>query len=204
MSKKDKPKAKKAKPKKEKPATKKKGKAVKEEEELEAEVGENVTQPESPTRLESELVNGEDERAGAPKETKSELVEVEKPDEGVQEEAITEEAPAEEVEKPAEEEEEGLEIVEEKFYDLNLRRIWNSPREKRTPRAVRFIREFVSKRMKSDEVSISEETNHILWARGISKPPRHLRLRVIKDKDDRVIIFPAEPVAKTPGPKIER
>ncbi|HEX4919996.1 MAG TPA: 50S ribosomal protein L31e, partial [Candidatus Bathyarchaeia archaeon] len=89
-------------------------------------------------------------------------------------------------------EEEELEIVEEKFYDLNLRRIWNAPREKRTPRAVRFLREFVSHRMKTDEVKLSEEANSMLWQRGISKPPRKIRIRVIKDKEGKVIVFPGE------------
>ncbi len=98
------------------------------------------------------------------------------------------EAPAEK-EEPEEEE---MEIVEEKFYDLNLRRIWNAPREKRTPRAVRFLREYVAKRMKTDEVSISEEANSMLWQRGISKPPRSIRVRVVKDKEGRVIVFPGE------------
>jgi len=98
------------------------------------------------------------------------------------------EAPAE----PEEPEEEELEIVEEKFYDLNLRRIWNAPREKRTPRAVRFLREFVAQRMKTTEVSLSEETNSMLWKRGISKPPRKIRIRVVKDKEGRVIVFPGE------------
>src|SRR6266436_2204799 len=87
---------------------------------------------------------------------------------------------------------EELEIVEEKFYDLNLRRIWNAPREKRTPRAVRFLREFVAQRMKTTEVSLSEETNSMLWQRGISKPPRKIRIRVVKDKEGRVIVFPGE------------
>ena len=98
------------------------------------------------------------------------------------------EAPAE----PEEPEEEELEIVEEIFYDLNLRRIWNAPREKRTPRAVRFLREFVAQRMKTTEVSLSEETNSMLWQRGISKPPRKIRIRVVKDKEGRVIVFPGE------------
>jgi len=101
---------------------------------------------------------------------------------------VAPEAPAE----PEEPEEEELEIVEEKFYDLNLRRIWNAPREKRTPRAVRFLREFVARRMKTTEVSLSEETNSMLWQRGISKPPRKIRVRVVKDKDGRVIVFPGE------------
>jgi len=129
------------------------------------------------------------EEVAAPKE------EVEEKPEEITEEAekdveapVAPEAPAE----PEEPEEEELEIVEEKFYDLNLRRIWNAPREKRTPRAVRFLREFVARRMKTTEVSLSEETNSMLWQRGISKPPRKIRVRVVKDKDGRVIVFPGE------------
>ncbi len=113
-------------------------------------------------------------------------------------EELKEEAKAEEekeVAKPeaaAEEEEEELEIVEEKFYDLNLRRIWTAPREKRTPRAVRFLRAYISRRMKTDDVAISEEANSMLWARGISKPPRKIRVRAVKDKEGHVIVFPGE------------
>ncbi len=89
-------------------------------------------------------------------------------------------------------EEEEIEIVEEKFYDLNLRRIWTAPREKRTPRAVRYVRQYAANRMKTDNVSLSEETNSLLWNRGISKPPRKIRIRVVKDKEGKVIVFPGE------------
>ncbi len=122
----------------------------------------------------------------------TEALEEAKPEEAEAPEAI--EAP-EAPEAPAleeEPEEEEMEIVEEKFYDLNLRRIWNAPREKRTPRAIRFLREYVARRMKTDEVSISEEANSMLWQRGISKPPRSIRVRVVKDKEGRVIVFPGE------------
>ena len=169
--------------KKEKPAKKKE--EVIEEEELGTE--EESAELSAPTRLEEEKPVQE-EREGLEAKEEPE-VESERPVE-IEEKAAKVEAPEEaEAEEP---EEEGLEIVEEKFYDLNLRRIWTAPREKRTPRAVRYIRDFAARRMKSDDVSISEETNQLLWARGISKPPRHLRLRVVKDKDDRVIVFPAE------------
>lgn len=99
------------------------------------------------------------------------------------------EAPAAE-KASSEEEEEEIEIVEEKFYDLNLRRIWTAPREKRTPRAVRYVRNYAAQRMKTDKVSLAEETNSLLWTRGIAKPPRKIRIRVVKDKDGKVIVFP--------------
>src|SRR5216683_690632 len=143
----------------------------------------------TPKKKKEDALVEKPEEVSAPKE------EIEEKPEEITEEAKKEveapeapEAPAE----PEEPEEEELEIVEEKFYDLNLRRIWNAPREKRTPRAVRFVREFVAQRMKTTEVSLSEETNSMLWQRGISKPPRKIRIRVVKDKEGRVIVFPGE------------
>src|SRR3989442_13320855 len=125
-----------------------------------------------------------------PKDEKGESAEEETV--GLESEAKPPEAPeAPRVEEAAEEEEE-IEIVEEKFYDLNLRRIWTAPREKRTPRAVRYVRQYAAQRMKTDNVSLSEETNSLLWNRGISKPPRKIRIRVVKDKEGKVIVFPGE------------
>src|SRR6267143_5139454 len=131
---------------------------------------------------ETELAKLEDEKTES---TEEETV-------GLGSEAKAREAhEAPEVEEAAEEEEE-IEIVEEKFYDLNLRRIWTAPREKRTPRAVRYVRQYAANRMKTDNVSLSEETNSLLWNRGISKPPRKIRIRVVKDKEGKVIVFPGE------------
>ncbi|HWY28888.1 MAG TPA: 50S ribosomal protein L31e [Candidatus Sulfotelmatobacter sp.] len=125
-----------------------------------------------------------------PEAAKTEVTEEET--EELDSEAKTPEAPEAPVAEEAAEEEEEIEIVEEKFYDLNLRRIWTAPREKRTPRAVRYVRQYAANRMKTDNVSLSEETNSLLWNRGISKPPRKIRIRVVKDKEGKVIVFPGE------------
>jgi len=53
--------------------------------------------------------------------------------------------------------------------------------------------------MKTDEVSLSEAANSMLWQRGISKPPRKIRVRVVKDKEGKVIVFPAEGKTSTPA-----
>ncbi|TMI07830.1 hypothetical protein E6H34_07095 [Candidatus Bathyarchaeota archaeon] len=147
---------------------------------------------------EKEVAPEDDARTELSKETriaKPEDEKVESTEEetvGLESEAKGPEAPeAPGVEEAAEEEEE-IEIVEEKFYDLNLRRIWTAPREKRTPRAVRYVRQYAAQRMKTDNVSLSEETNSLLWNRGISKPPRKIRIRVVKDKEGKVIVFPGE------------
>src|SRR5713101_7814856 len=138
--------------------------------------------------------------AGIEPSKKTELVKPEagtaestaKETEGLESETKTPEAPEAPGVEEAGEEEEEIEIVEEKFYDLNLRRIWTAPREKRTPRAVRYVRQYAAQRMKTDNVSLSEETNSLLWKRGISKPPRKIRIRVVKDKEGKVIVFPGE------------
>ncbi len=131
---------------------------------------------------ETELANPE---AAKTEDTEEEMEELES-------ETKTPEAPEAPGAEEAAEEEEEIEIVEEKFYDLNLRRIWTAPREKRTPRAVRYVRQYAANRMKTDNVSLSEETNNLLWNRGISKPPRKIRIRVVKDKEGKVIVFPGE------------
>ena len=173
--------------KKEKTAEKAVGEVVEEMRPLEAHL-------EEPSRAEEAKKLVREEVEGLKEESRPEAMEKETEEEAKPEE--TEEEPVEEAkpeEAPEEEEEEELEIVEEKFYDLNMRRIWSvPPRWKRTPRAVRFLRNYVSRRMKTDDIAISEETNQILWARGMSKPPRKIRVRVVKDKDGHVIVFPGE------------
>ena len=119
-------------------------------------------------------------------------------------EEITEEQPsageettAEKVEEKEEEEEEAgeegeeIEVVEERIYTIPLRRVWGPPRGKRTPRAMRLLRAFVKRHMKAENVEISNEVNEELWARGIRKPPREIKVRLVKDKEGRVIVYPA-------------
>lgn len=128
------------------------------------------------------------------------------------EEAPTEEAPTEETTAPEEEEvspaetvpaaaepeaapegEEEIEVVEEKVYTIPLRHVWVvTPRGKRAPRSVRDVRDYVARHMKADEVAISNEINSELWARSINKPPRKVTVRAVKDKEGKVIVYPAK------------
>ena len=149
-----------------------------------------ATEEEAEIETDDEVESAQDnERVKA--ETGKAATEEEETDE-LETEAKKPESPEAPGTEEAAEEEEEIEIVEEKFYDLNLRRIWTAPREKRTPRAVRYVRQYAAQRMKTDSVSLSEETNSLLWSRGISKPPRKIRIRVVKDKEGKVIVFPGE------------
>ena len=131
------------------------------------------------------------------KETTEDTVEAEQAT-ATEEEAETEEpeapeAPAAaETEEPSEGEEE-IEVVEEKVYTIPLRHAWVvTPRGKRAPRAVRDVRDYVARHMKSDEVAISNEINSQIWGRSINKPPRKVTVRAVKDKEGKVIVYPAK------------
>jgi len=134
------------------------------------------------------------------------------------EEELGSEVPEEEDEELEEEEEEFLEakersarkekeefdedIVEERFYTIPLRKVWISPRKKRAPKAGRLVKSFVMKHMKvrteadeeeeAEKLVISNEVNEKLWSRGIEKPPRKIRVRVVKDKEGVVTVLLAE------------
>jgi large subunit ribosomal protein L31e len=127
------------------------------------------------------------------------------------EQAPTEEVSTEETVAPEEEEvsapetvpaaaeaeapegEEEIEVVEEKVYTISLRHVWVvTPRGKRAPRAVRDVRAYVARHMKAEDVAISNEVNSELWARSINKPPRKITVRAVKDKEGKVIVYPAK------------
>ncbi len=98
-----------------------------------------------------------------------------------------------EKETVAEEEEiEELEIISENMFTVNLGRVWIAPTKKRAPRAINVLKEYVKRHMKSEEIVISNEVNEQIWAKGIEKPPRRLRIRAVKDKENRVIVFPSK------------
>lgn len=136
-------------------------------------------------------VNGppEEEAVAQPEELTSQEPISEEVEEVAEETA--EAPPVEEAETEAPEEE--MEIVEERIYTIPLRHVWTvTPRGRRAPRSVRDVRNFVARHMKADEVAISDEINNALWARSINKPPRKIRVRAVKDKEGKVIVYPAK------------
>ncbi|MEM3730153.1 MAG: 50S ribosomal protein L31e [Candidatus Bathyarchaeia archaeon] len=113
------------------------------------------------------------------------------------------EAEAEEVKPPLREEKVEEEIVEERIYTIPLGKAWIKPPNKRAPKAIRIIRDFIKKHMKLERPSegeeeepkrliISNEVNERIWSRGIEKPPRKIRVRAAKDKDGNVTVYLAE------------
>lgn len=93
-------------------------------------------------------------------------------------------------------------FVEERFYTIPLGKAWISTRKKRAPRATRIVKSFVLRHMKirteveeeeePEKLVIDNEVNEKLWSRGIEKPPRKIRVRVVKDKEGVITVLLAE------------
>jgi large subunit ribosomal protein L31e len=76
----------------------------------------------------------------------------------------------------------------ERIYTVPLTQAWITARHKRTKRAVKVLREFAEHHMKSSEIKIDTKLNERLWNRGITKPPRKITVRMVKDEDDVITI----------------
>lgn len=155
-----------------------------------------------------------EEEQGKTTETVEEALEKEEEEEQPLEEAETEskeeETPAppekgeEEKPLPREKKPEEEEIVEERIYTVPLGKAWIMPPRKRTPRAMRMLRAFITKHMKLEakkegeeeeeprKLVISNEVNEKVWARGVEKPPRKIRIRAAKDKEGNITVYLAE------------
>ena len=75
-----------------------------------------------------------------------------------------------------------------RIYTINLSKAWLTPKHKRTDRVVNMIKEFAIKHMKSSQIKIDQELNRYVWEKGKSNPPRKVRVRIVKDDDDQVIV----------------
>jgi large subunit ribosomal protein L31e len=63
-----------------------------------------------------------------------------------------------------------------------------SPRYKKTPKAVKSIKEFIARNMKVydrdlKKIKLDRFLNELLWMRGIKNPPNKVKVRAIKEGD---------------------
>lgn len=73
----------------------------------------------------------------------------------------------------------------ERIYTVPLRNALLAPRPKRAKRAVSEVKIYLARHMKAEaeKIWIDNPVNEVLWARGIQKPPRRIRVRAIKFED---------------------
>src|SRR3990167_2289697 len=79
--------------------------------------------------------------------------------------------------------------VLERVYNVPLRKEYMKAHNwKRTPKAVKALREFISKHMKSENVVIEKYANQLLWKNGIKNPPHHIKVNAVKDDKGKVMV----------------
>jgi large subunit ribosomal protein L31e len=71
----------------------------------------------------------------------------------------------------------------ERIYTVPLGDAYRVPRVRRARRAVKLLREFVGRHMKAEteDVSLSNALNSHLWEKSAKKPPRRVKVRLIKE-----------------------
>ncbi|QLC49653.1 50S ribosomal protein L31e [Methanolobus zinderi] len=78
--------------------------------------------------------------------------------------------------------------VTEQIYTIPLRSVKEAPRWKRSTRAVKVVRDYLTRHMKVDPemIKMDKTLNEKLWERGSEKPPLSIRVRAAKFEDGEV------------------
>jgi large subunit ribosomal protein L31e len=76
--------------------------------------------------------------------------------------------------------------MEEQIYIIPLRGVKRAPGWKRSNAAIKDIRKYLSRHMKSEDVKLDRTINERVWERGSSKPPSRIRVRAMKFEDGQV------------------
>jgi len=85
--------------------------------------------------------------------------------------------------------EETSKIVLERTYVIPLRReTLKVPPRRKAKKAVKAVREFISKHMKSKNVVIGKYLNLKIWQRGMKNPPHKVQVTTTKDDKGKVYV----------------
>ncbi|MCX6681885.1 MAG: 50S ribosomal protein L31e [Methanoregula sp.] len=78
------------------------------------------------------------------------------------------------------------EKLQEHIYIIPLRDTRRAPRWKRCNAAIKDIKKYLARHMKSEEVKLDKTINEKVWERGSTKPPSKIRIRAMKMEDGQV------------------
>lgn len=81
---------------------------------------------------------------------------------------------------------------QERLYTVPLGKARAAQGYRRAEKAMTLLREFAERHMKPTEVVIDPSVNEHIWARGISNPPRKIRVKMTKDDEGVVVVELAE------------
>jgi large subunit ribosomal protein L31e len=92
----------------------------------------------------------------------------------------------------------------ERLYTIPLRDVKSSPRNHRTDRAIRYVRTYLQRHMKAQEVWIDQSVNLKLWDRGMYQIPSKIRVRALKFDDGVVeVTLPEQDVTSSVRAKLK-
>ncbi len=93
----------------------------------------------------------------------------------------------------------------ERIYTVPLGDAYETVRNKRAPRAVKILRTFITRHMKADgeKITLSENLNKFIWSHSIQRPPRRVKVRLIKE-DETIRAFLADEKIEEPKKKEEK
>ena len=77
---------------------------------------------------------------------------------------------------------------EEKVFTVPFRDVYESHRMLRAKRASKLVRSFLVRHMKTEEdrIKIGASINKAIWARGIQRPPRRVKIHVVRNEEGTV------------------
>lgn len=77
---------------------------------------------------------------------------------------------------------------EEKTIVIPLWKAHKTGSYRRTKKAVSVLREEVSKVVKDGNFVIDNKLNEQIWAKGIKKPPRRIKVKIKKEEDGKIVV----------------
>jgi large subunit ribosomal protein L31e len=80
------------------------------------------------------------------------------------------------------------EVLFERVMTIPMRPIFDKPTVQRTPAAVKHVKNFVAQHTHTTakDIWIDRELNMLIWHRSVRKPPKSIKVRVIKWDDQTV------------------
>ncbi len=81
---------------------------------------------------------------------------------------------------------------QERLYTVPLGKARLAQGYRRAEKAMTLLREFAERHMKPTQLVIDPAVNEHIWARGISNPPRKIRVKMTKDDEGVVLVELAE------------
>ncbi len=95
----------------------------------------------------------------------------------------------------------------ERIYNIPLRKEFQkAPRHKKSSKAIRAIKEFLTKHMKTKDIKIGKYLNELIWKNGPKNPPHKVNVKATKEENTtkvELVDAPVEEVKEEPKKAIK-